>query len=275
MATANPIRSQSRVSSDRSGSCSDDVVSLDSWSEKLDGSSDWPADYVSDANRSRLSSAGIERSGFSHQLAGRQPSFSDVAKEKSVVLRSGPPDANPTARGRIGVIPTISGHVQNRDLSVPSSPRRPSSSTSSDSDSSPLHSPRHNTQEHSSQSSRRIPPTGTHLSGGHHFQFAYHLRPHYNSPPGHRGSAGHLGRHNSGRTHSPHHHNFGGHVHHGNEGPHSHHRGVPYYSNQFAQNSSCNLGNNAALDQIIEREGEKLKTKMKSMWNNVKYGEKM
>lgn len=284
MATANPIRSQSRVSSDRSGSCSDDVVSLDSWSEKLDASNDWPAEFVSEPNRSRLSSAGSGRPGLSHQLAGRQPSLSDVPKEKSVLLRSGPPDSNPNAiaRGRTGAIPTISGHVQNRDLGVPSLPRRPSSSTSSDSDSSPLHSPRHSMQEHSPQSpSRRIPQTGSHISGGHHFQFAHHLHPHYNSSPVHQGSAGQLASHSSGRTHSPHNHNFGGHVHHGSDSPHSqsHHRGMPYYatsssSSQYAHHNSYHPGN-AAIDQIIEREGEKLKTKMKSMWNNVKYGEKL
>lgn len=282
MATANPIRSQSRVSSDRSGSCSDDVVSLDSWSEKLDASNDWPAEFVSDSNRSRMSSAGSGRSvsGFSHQLAGRNVPFPNVKKETSVVLRSGPPSSNHAMRGIAGVIPTVSGHVQSRDLGVPSSPRRPSSSTSSDSDSSPLHSPRRTMQEQSPQPpSLRIPQTGTHFSGGHHFQFVHHLRPHYSSSPVHRGSPGHQAGHSSGRNHSPHNHNFGGHPHHGTDGSHPHHRGLPYYTNQYPHHNTNSyhpgIGNNAAIDQIIEREGEKIKTKMKSMWNNVKYGKKL
>ena len=276
MATADPVRTVSRISSDRSGSCSDDVLSLDSWSEKIEASKDWSQEYES---RSRLSSAGGRADR--HQLTPRQLSVSEVKKEKSAVLRTGPPHHHSGYRERTATIPTISGNVdlQRRDHGLISPRRRTSSSTSSDSESSPHHSPRRTCADNPQSPSRKIPTTGSHYHGGHHFQFAHHLRPHYQSSPLHRGGAGHATAHAPRRVHSPQYrgqsprHQIVGHPHYDPSSPY-HNRGASYYTNLYPTQNSYTAGNGAALDQILEREGEKLKTKMKSMWNNVKYGEK-
>ncbi|XP_076441501.1 cysteine protease ATG4D-like [Babylonia areolata] len=292
MAAADPVRSVSRLSSDRSGSFSDDVVSLDSWSEKLEASAsnskDWPVDCE---RRPRLSSAdSTVRSAVTQQRV-RHPPFKDVRKQKTVTLRSAPPNPKPAAtRDNMPVgISTISARVeQNREYGLygPPSRRRRSSSASSDSDPSPLHSPRHSAHELSPQSpNRRIPTSGSRYhggGGGGHFQFAHHLRPHYSSSPVHRGPAGHPAHqvhspppphhhphHQRGQSprHQPHYNNPSSPRHHPHQYP-----GVRYYSSQYPHQSSYHSANNAPIDQILEREGEKLKTKMKSMWNNVKYG---
>lgn len=46
---------------------------------------------------------------------------------------------------------------------------------------------------------------------------------------------------------------------------------APHYGHNAAAADFAN-GSQVPMEQLIEREGERLKTKMKSMWNNVKYG---
>lgn len=281
MATADTVRTPSRVSSDKSGSCSDDVVSLDSWSEKLD---EWPAEFVvpdrgvesrSRVNTPRTASA----MGYSHQQTGRHPAPTGPRMERSVALRSATRDVDPRARSRTEVptvpsssrtetVPTISGNLP---PAMPSRHRR-TSATSSESDSSPLHSPRYLNEQQTGplSPSRRNPDAGSRYSDGHHFQFAQHLHPHYSSSPVHHRHSTALLPGQSGAawqsdgalsSHARHH------GHHG-RGRGSHHRHfVGQYPHQIG---SFRSGNNLSLD--IEREGEKIKTKVKSIWNNMKYG---
>ncbi|XP_070195605.1 cysteine protease ATG4D-like [Littorina saxatilis] len=273
MAAANTVGHYNYVSSDKSGSCSDDVLSLDSWSEKLDASASIERQTEIEAKHREFtagsgSANGSGRSRYSHPITARKPTPSDVMKEKSTFLRSVPPASKqPASESRTDTIQTISGNVHGREHphTSLSSHRRSVSSTSSDSESSPVHSPRHNMRDPSP--SQRIPQTGPGAHGPHHVQFVHHLRPHYQSSPVHRGSPGRPVSSGTNRTQPPHQlFNF----HHENDGAHD--RGVPYYSGQFAHQNNYAVGNNAPIDQIFEREGEKIKTKMKSMWNNVKYG---
>lgn len=277
MAAGDPIRNRSRVSKDRSGSCSDDVLSLDSWSENLEESSK-PKKKAIDSrfpdSRSRVNLTSEGTLGFSHhQLAGRHPVV--VKKDKSVHLRSESRDSNSSARDRLDSIPTIFATIGRGGgpplLMPPQKLKRPGSSTSSDSDSSPLHSPRFIQEQQGPElsPSRRIPDAGTSHNDSHHLQFAQHHRLNYQSSPVHRHSAGHLGN-LVGHTHrpwtvSPYHQTTDGSLisgHHRSHGPHH-----PYLTNQI---NSIHNGNTVPFD--IEREGEKIKTKMKSIWNNVKYG---
>ncbi|KAK7508335.1 hypothetical protein BaRGS_00000574 [Batillaria attramentaria] len=285
MSTAG-IRRRSHTSAERSESLSDDVLSLDSWSEKLDPSGEWPADFLpdySESHRLRVSSVG-ERTGVRHHSATRRP-HSEVRLENVVSLRSEAP-RNRSESNRFDAIPTVSGSVHSQGWVSSASPgtvgpelgasHAPTQAQPDQWDSWDYPAP-----PQPLSPSRKIPPRGS-----HHF-FASYLRPHYQPSQPHL-SYGHKHSHKQGHGfrigHSP----ASGHFAHsdmetfqfrnppGVGGGGAQHRGLPYHAsphhNHHGHGAVYTNGRQAPMEQMIEREGEKIKTKMKSMWNNVKYG---